>query len=106
MRLQPFLTCTPTYCRLAGNNGSAPTLSEGLLNDTINPSNYPGAYPEVVAVSAVDCTETAAGFSQKNPGVDLAAPGATGLAVESTRACTGTRPVRMCTSTNTKCACS
>eukprot|EP00882_Tetradesmus_deserticola_P010779 GHRQ01011383.1.p1 GENE.GHRQ01011383.1~~GHRQ01011383.1.p1 ORF type:complete len:651 (+),score=170.77 GHRQ01011383.1:503-2455(+) len=60
----------------SGNNGSAATmLTDGELTTAVNPGNYPGSYPEVIAVSAVDCNNKLAPFSQKNPSVDLAAPG-------------------------------
>uniref|UniRef100_A0A383W226 Peptidase S8/S53 domain-containing protein n=1 Tax=Tetradesmus obliquus TaxID=3088 RepID=A0A383W226_TETOB len=60
----------------SGNNGSSPTmLADGELTTDVNPGNYPGSYPEVIAVSAVDCANNLAPFSQKNPSVDLAAPG-------------------------------
>lgn len=36
---------------------------------------YPAAYPEVIAVSATDDTNTIAGFSSVGPEVELAAPG-------------------------------
>jgi hypothetical protein len=49
----------------------------------INPGNYPGSYPEVIAVAAVDCSNRLAPFSQKNPSVDLAAPGVNILSVAS-----------------------
>jgi hypothetical protein len=60
----------------SGNNGTSPTLlADGELSTDVNPGNYPGSYPEVIAVSAVDCANNLAPFSQKNPSVDLAAPG-------------------------------
>lgn len=36
---------------------------------------YPAAYPEVIAVSAIDKTNTIASWSSRGPEVDLAAPG-------------------------------
>jgi serine protease len=39
------------------------------------PIIYPAAYPSVVAVGAVDDTETVAGFSNQGPEIDLVAPG-------------------------------
>lgn len=45
----------------AGNNGGA--------------VNYPGAYPEVIAVSATDASNALASWSSRGPEVDLAAPG-------------------------------
>lgn len=36
---------------------------------------YPAAYPEVIAVSAVDNTNTVTSWSSRGPAVDLAAPG-------------------------------
>ncbi|KAF6266317.1 hypothetical protein COO60DRAFT_1697337 [Scenedesmus sp. NREL 46B-D3] len=67
----------------SGNNGTAPTLMDGALTSMINPGNYPGSYPEVIAVAAVDCSNRLAPFSQKNPAVDLAAPGVNILSVAS-----------------------
>jgi subtilisin family serine protease len=67
----------------SGNNGTAPTLMDGSLTSMINPGNYPGSYPEVIAVAAVDCSSRLASFSQKNPSVDLAAPGVNILSVAS-----------------------
>lgn len=49
----------------------------------INPGNYPGSYEEVIAVAAVDCANQLATFSQKNPTVDLAAPGVNILSTAS-----------------------
>lgn len=37
--------------------------------------NYPAAYPEVIAVSAIDSADKLASFSSRGPEVDLAAPG-------------------------------
>lgn len=45
----------------AGNNGGAVI--------------YPAAYPEAIAVSATDSTDTIASWSSRGPEVDLAAPG-------------------------------
>ena len=45
----------------AGNNGGAVI--------------YPAAYPEVIAVSATDSSDTLASWSSRGPEVDLAAPG-------------------------------
>lgn len=67
----------------SGNNGSAPTLTNGKLSSSINPGNYPGAYPEVIAVAAVDCDSNLAPFSQKFPSVDVAAPGVDILSIAS-----------------------
>jgi hypothetical protein len=67
----------------SGNNGTAPTLIDGSLTSMINPGNYPGSYPEVIAIAAVDCSNRLAPFSQKNPSVDLAAPGVNILSVAS-----------------------
>lgn len=38
--------------------------------------DYPGAYPEVISVSATDSSDNFASFSSAGPAVDLAAPGA------------------------------
>jgi subtilisin family serine protease len=37
--------------------------------------SYPGAYPNVVAVAAIDITDTVAAFSTKGSYIDVAAPG-------------------------------
>lgn len=37
--------------------------------------SFPGAYPEVIAVSATDQTNTIASFSSRGPEIDLASPG-------------------------------
>lgn len=57
----------------AGNDGEDPV-------DGTAPS-YPAAYPSVVAVGAIDEASELAGFSQRYPEVELAAPG---VAVTST----------------------
>lgn len=44
-------------------------------NDSGGPVNFPGAYPEVIGVSATDNNNTIAVFSSVGPEVDLAAPG-------------------------------
>lgn len=60
----------------SGNNATAPTLGpDGKLTTTVNPGNFPGAYPEVLAVAAVDCNNKLGVFSQKGASVDVAAPG-------------------------------
>lgn len=45
-------------------------------NDYGGAVNYPGAYPEVIAVSASTSSDTIADFSSVGPEVDLIAPGA------------------------------
>lgn len=45
-------------------------------NDYGSAVNYPAAYPEVIAVSATNSSDTIASFSSVGPEVDLAAPGA------------------------------
>ena len=50
-----------TQVAAAGNNGG--------------PVIYPAAYPEAIAVSATDSTNTIASWSSRGPEVDLAAPG-------------------------------
>lgn len=50
-----------TQVAAAGNSGGA--------------VGYPAAYPEVIAVSATDSTNTIASWSSRGPQVDLAAPG-------------------------------
>jgi subtilisin family serine protease len=52
-----------TLVAAAGNDGAANTV------------NYPGAYPEVIAVSAIDSDLKLASYSSYGPEVDIAAPG-------------------------------
>ena len=40
-----------------------------------NPTSFPGAYPDVVAVGAINQTDQRAFFSQTGPHIDVAAPG-------------------------------
>jgi subtilisin family serine protease len=40
-----------------------------------NPTSYPAAYPDVVAVGAIGQADTRAAFSQTGPHIDIAAPG-------------------------------
>ncbi len=47
----------------AGNDGSA------------NSIDYPGAYPNVIAVGALDSTKNKASYSDMGPQIDIAAPG-------------------------------
>lgn len=47
----------------AGNDGAS------------NSIDYPGAYPEVIAVAALDSTKTKASYSDMGPQLDIAAPG-------------------------------
>ncbi|QFQ28571.1 S8 family peptidase [Bacillus thuringiensis] len=51
----------------AGNNGDD--------DHTTNELSYPGSYPEVVEVGAVDLERNAAPFSESNKNVDLVGPG-------------------------------
>ncbi|MCU4804860.1 S8 family peptidase [Bacillus cereus] len=51
----------------AGNKGDGDHTTDEL--------SYPGAYPEVVEVGAVDLNKNAARFSQSNKNVDLVGPG-------------------------------
>ena len=44
-------------------------------NTSLESVEFPGAYPEVIAVSATDMDQDLAGFSAVGPEVDLAAPG-------------------------------
>ena len=53
-----------TIVAAAGNDGPS--------EDTVT---YPAKYPETIAVSAIDQSDTIAGFSSRGPEVDLAAPG-------------------------------
>jgi subtilisin family serine protease len=51
------------------------TLVAAAGNDSGRSVEYPAAYPEVIAVSATDSTNTIASFSSVGPQVELAAPG-------------------------------
>ncbi|TSC95268.1 MAG: aerolysin [Parcubacteria group bacterium Athens1014_10] len=46
--------------------------NSGPYDDTVN---YPAKFPEVIAVSAIDKTDTITSWSSRGPEVDLAAPG-------------------------------
>ncbi|MDO8473254.1 MAG: S8 family peptidase [Dehalococcoidia bacterium] len=71
----------------ANNAGIVIVAAAGNSGPTPNSVGYPGAYPEVIAVSAVDSTNTVAYFSSNGPQVQLAAPG---VAVLSTYWSAGT----------------
>ena len=73
---------------LGGNETSA--LEEGAFNSAWNSGlisvaaagndgglayTYPGSYPSVISVAAIDSSKTIASFSQRNGEIDLAAPG-------------------------------
>ncbi|MBA2609411.1 MAG: S8 family serine peptidase [Actinobacteria bacterium] len=55
----------------AGNDGSA------------NSIDYPGAYPNVIAVGALDSTKNKASYSDMGPQIDIAAPGSAVLSTYS-----------------------
>ncbi len=58
----------------AANAGIVQVVAAG--NDGVSaPVSYPGAYAEVITVSATDQTNTIASFSSRGPAVDIAAPG-------------------------------
>lgn len=40
-----------------------------------NPTSYPAAYPDVIAVGAINSADQKTGFSQTGPHIDVAAPG-------------------------------
>ncbi len=40
-----------------------------------NPTSFPAAYPDVVAVGAINTADARAPFSQTGPHIDVAAPG-------------------------------
>ncbi len=50
-------------------------LVAAVGNDASQALQYPAAYPGVIAVSAIDSTESIASFSNSGPFVDLCAPG-------------------------------
>jgi len=52
----------------AAGNGGSPAAA-------VDAYEFPGSYPDVVSVAAVDSNSNLAGFSQKNDAVDLAGPG-------------------------------
>ena len=55
------------------NNGILNVAAAG--NGGTSQTSYPAGYPSVVSVAAVDQNNVAAGFSQRNADVELAAPG-------------------------------
>ena len=57
----------------AWNSGILTVAAAGNDGDTAY--SYPGSYPSVISVAAVDSSKTVASFSQKNDQVDLSAPG-------------------------------
>lgn len=58
----------------AWNKGSVLVAAAG--NDgASNSIDYPGAYPEVIAVAALDSTKARASYSDGGPQLDIAAPG-------------------------------
>lgn len=57
----------------AYNSGVVIVAAAG--NDFHGPVNFPAAYPEVIAVSAMDQNDQIASFSSVGPEVDFAAPG-------------------------------
>ena len=57
----------------ARNAGIVQVAAAG--NDANKPVIYPAAYPEVIAISATDSTNTIASWSSRGPEVDLTAPG-------------------------------
>jgi serine protease len=66
---------------VAEENAFADAWAAGVLsiaaagNGGSNEVSYPAGYDSVVSVAAVDANEDAAGFSQRNADVELAAPG-------------------------------
>jgi type VII secretion-associated serine protease mycosin len=61
--------------REASDAGVVLVSSVGNTAGKGNAPDYPGAYPEVIGVGAIDRTGKVAGFSQHGPQVDLVAPG-------------------------------
>lgn len=57
----------------AWNSGLISVAAAG--NDGGTAYTYPGAYPSVISVAAIDSSKTVASFSQRNDQIDLAAPG-------------------------------
>ena len=60
-------------CDYALNNGTLPIAAAG--NSGERGVSYPAGYDSVMAVSAVDSSESLARFSQYGPKIDVAAPG-------------------------------
>ena len=62
-------------------NAVAYAISRGVVvvaamgNDGTNNPSYPAAYPDVIAVGAVNATDQRAAFSQTGPHIDVVAPG-------------------------------
>ncbi len=60
---------------LTAAHNAGVTLVAAAGNSSGGPVGYPAAYPEVIAVSATDASNSLAYFSSVGPEVDLAAPG-------------------------------
>lgn len=63
------------HAAIASAYKSGVTLVAASGNGSGPPVNYPGAYPEVIAVSATTGSNTLASYSSTGPAVDIAAPG-------------------------------
>jgi subtilisin family serine protease len=55
--------------------GAVVVAAMGNAFQTGNPTSFPGAYPDVVAVGAINQADQRAPFSQTGPHIDVAAPG-------------------------------
>jgi len=62
-------------CQAAYNDGVLLVAAAGNSGPGNNTVGFPGKYPEVMAVSAVDSSDTIANFSSRGPEVEVCAPG-------------------------------
>ena len=62
-------------CEYAASQGTLLVAAAGNSGPCTDCVGYPAAEPEVIAVSAVDSTDSAASFTSQGPEVELAAPG-------------------------------
>lgn len=62
-------------CEAAYNDGVLLIAAAGNAGPGANTVGYPAKYPHVVAVAAVDSTDTVAGFSSRGPELEVCAPG-------------------------------
>lgn len=62
-------------CESAYNDGVLLVAAAGNAGPGNNTVGFPARYPEVIAVSAVDSSDTIANFSSRGPEVEICAPG-------------------------------
>jgi subtilisin len=62
-------------CEAAYNDGVLLVAAAGNSGPGNNTVGYPAKYPHVMAVSAIDSSDTIAGFSSRGPEIEICAPG-------------------------------